>query len=233
MKALGLACALLAGCQVEHQVKLELAGDAGSISQGFLCRTETALPGLAAGDFLFERGHDQASGEVRFSIVVEVTSLGDVLPGCLPEEILGVCRAPSDCPSAARFCAPITAQGPRGKRLAMMNDGEAASFVAQLGAAFKALPPLFRDAPDGPVVVRAVAATESCEQLMSAGRFDADGLMGCAYSCPVVLDDLDGALRLGFATSEPFCAPSVRGCAAYPGGAVGAAGRPVSAASAW
>ena len=43
--------------------------------------------------------------------------------------------------------------------------------------------------------------------------------MGCAYSCPVVLDDLDGSLRLGFATSEPFCAPEVRGCAFYPASA--------------
>lgn len=211
--------ATLVGCQVEHKVKLELAGDAGSISQGFLCRTEAALPGLAAGDFLFERGHDLASGEVRFSIVVEVTSLGDVLPGCLPEEILGVCRSVGDCPSAGRFCAPIVAQGPRGKRLATMNESETAAFVGQLGAALKALPPLFRDAPDGPVVVRAVATTEPCETLDVAERFAVDGLMGCAYSCPVVLDDLDGALRLGFATSDDFCAAEVRGCAAYPASA--------------
>jgi hypothetical protein len=207
----------LAACQVEHRVKLELAGDAGSISHGFLCRTETALPDLIAGDFLFERGHDLSTGDVRFSMIVEVTSLGDVLPGCLPEEILGVCKSAADCPSAARTCAPIAVAGPRGKRLAMMNEAEAAAFVSQLGAALKALPPLFRDAPDGPVVVRAVASTDSCEQLAATGRLDVDGLMGCAYSCPVVLDDLDGSLRLGFATSEDFCAPEVRACAAYPG----------------
>jgi hypothetical protein len=106
--------------------------------------------------------------------------------------------------------------GPRGKRLAMMTEAEAAAFIADLGAALRALPPLFRDAPDGPVVVRAVASTEPCAQLEARGRFDVDGLMGCAYSCPVVLDDLDGSLRLGFATSEPFCAGAVRGCAAYP-----------------
>lgn len=210
---------LVAACQVEHKVKLELAGDAGSISHGFLCRTETALPELLAGDFLFERGHDLATGEVRFSMIVEVTSLGDVLPGCLPEEILGVCKSAADCPSAARTCASITVTGPRGKRLAMMNESEATSFVSQLGAALKALPPLFHDAPDGPVVVRAVATTDSCEQVESAARLDVDGLMGCAYSCPVILDDLDGSLRLGFATSEDFCAAEVRGCAAYPAGA--------------
>lgn len=211
-----LAAGSLVACQVEHRVKLELAGAADSITQGFLCRTETALPSLVPGDFLFERGHDLATGAVRFSLVVEVTSLGDVLPGCLPEEILGVCRQADSCPSAARFCAPIEAAGPRGKRLAMMNEAEAIAFIAQLGAALRALPPLFRDAPDGPVVVRAVAATGSCAELAARGRFEVDSLMGCAYSCPVVLDDLDGALRLGFATSEPFCAPEVRGCAAYP-----------------
>lgn len=211
-----LAAIALAACQVEHKVKLELAGDAGSISHGFLCRTETSLPDLIAGDFLFERGHDPATGEVSFSMIVEVTSLGDVLPGCLPEEILGVCRSAADCPSAARVCAPLTVAGPRGKRLAMMNEAEAAAFVSQLGAALKALPPLLHDAPDGPVVVRAVASTDSCEQLAATGRLDVDSLMGCAYSCPVILDDLDGSLRLGFATSEDFCASEVRGCAAYP-----------------
>jgi hypothetical protein len=208
----------LPGCQDEHRVKLELGGG-GSISQGFLCRTDTALPGLSAGDFLFERGHDLITGDVRFSLVVEVTSLGDVLPGCLPEEILGVCRADGACPRAARFCAPLSVAGPRGKRLAMMTEPEAMAFVAQLGAALEALPPIFRDAPDGPVVVRAVASTDSCDQLAEVDRFEVDGLMGCAYSCPVVLDELDGALRLGFATSEAFCAPEVRGCAAYPGAA--------------
>jgi hypothetical protein len=208
----------LAACQTEHKVKLQLAGEGGTISQGFLCRTETALPELLAGDFLFERGHDQATGEVRFSMIVEVTSLGDVLPGCLPEELLGVCRGAADCPSAARICAPIAVTGPRGKRLAMMNETEASSFFSQLGASLKALPPLFRDAPDGPVVVRAVASTDSCEQLAATGRLDVDSLMGCAYSCPVILDDLDGSLRLGFATREDFCAPEVRGCAAYPAG---------------
>lgn len=221
ISALGSLAALLSptGCQVEHRVKLELASSPDSITQGFLCRTETPLPFLSAGDFLFERGHDLASGLVRFSLVVEVTSLGDVLPGCLPEEILGVCRQADACPSAARFCAPIEAAGPRGKRLAMMNEAEALAFVAQLGGALRELPPLFRDAPDGPVVVRAVASTEPCAQLEARGRFDVDGLMGCAYSCPVVLDELDGSLRLGFATSEPFCAPEVRACALYPASA--------------
>lgn len=209
-----------AGCQTEHKVQLQLAG-ANGISQGFLCRTETALPGLSAGDFLFERGHDRATGEVRFSMVVEVTSLGDVLPGCLPEEILGVCREASDCPSAARFCAPLSATGPRGKRLAEMTEAESAAFVSSLGASLRALPPLFEDAPDGPVVVRAIASAESCEALTASGRFAPDGLLGCAYSCPVVLDTLDGALRLGFATSEPFCLPEVRGCAAYPSSSPG------------
>lgn len=208
------------GCQTEHKVQLQLAGY-GNISQGFLCRTETAQPGLSAGDFLFERGHDRATGEVRFAMVVEITSLGDVLPGCLPEEILAVCREAGACPSAARFCAPLQAMGPRGKRLAEMNEAESAAFVSSLGAALRALPTLFDDAPDGPVVVRAIATAESCEALAETGRFATDGLLGCAYSCPVVLDTLDGALRLGFATSDPFCAPEVRGCASYPGIAPG------------
>ncbi len=215
--ALALACSASA-CQVEHKVKLELAGAAGSISQGFLCRTELAAPGLLAGDFLFERGHDLATGAVRFSMIVDVTSLGDVLPGCLPEEILGVCRGEDACPIAARSCAALSVPGPRGKRLAAMSEPERAAFFAALGAALRELPPLFRDAPDGPVVIRAVASTEACEQLATpaAADFSLDGLMGCAYSCPVILDELDGALRLGFATSEELCAPQVRGCAAYP-----------------
>ncbi|MBK7533862.1 MAG: hypothetical protein IPI49_00535 [Myxococcales bacterium] len=208
----------LSACQTEHTVKLQLGGDAGSISQGFLCRTETALPDLAAGDLLFERGHQLATGEVSFSLVVDVVSLGKVLPGCLPEEILSVCRAGDRCPISARACTPMTVAGPRGKRLVAMSEVERLAFVSSFAAELRALPPLFRDAPDGPVVVRAVVSTQPCEQLTDAPRspFATDGLMGCAYSCPVVLDELDAALRLGFATSEDTCAPEVKACAEYP-----------------
>lgn len=215
MRALVVALSLLAaGCGQDHTVRLEL-GDGGNITQGFLCRTEVALPGLAAGDYLFERGHDVATGAVTFSLVVDVVSLGRVLPGCLPEELLGVCRNGA-CNRAARACEQVSVRGPRGKRLLEMTELERAAFVAELGGALRGLPPLFRDAPDGPVVLRAVLTTQPCAELLESEAFGVERLMGCAYSCPAVLDDLDGSLRLGFATSEELCAPEVRACAAYP-----------------
>ncbi len=207
----------LAACQTEHTVRLQL-GDGTSITQGFLCRTEVALPGLAPGDLLFERGHDLATGAVSFSLVIDVVALGEVLPGCLPEEILGVCRGNQGCGVEARFCAPITVPGPVGKALVTMTESERAGFVSAVSSALRALPPLFRDAPDGPVIARSVISTQSCAQLTTSppGAFSADRLLGCAYSCPVVLDQLDGDLRLGFATSDESCAPEVKACAEYP-----------------
>lgn len=206
---------LAAGCGQEHTVRLELGDGAGNITQGFLCRTEVALPGLAAGDYLFERGHDLASGAVTFSLAVDVVSLGRVLPGCLPEELLGVCRNGA-CGVAARACEQVSVRGPRGKPLAAMTDSERTAFLAEVGGALRGLPPLFRDAPDGPVVLRAVLSTQPCAELLASEAFGIESLMGCAYSCPAVLDNLDGSLRLGFATSDELCAPEVRACAAYP-----------------
>lgn len=205
------------GCHTEHTVRLELGDGASGITQGFLCRTEVALPELAAGDYLFERGHDPATGTVSFSLVVDVVSLGRVLPGCLPEELLGVCRGGA-CGVAARACQPVSVSGPRGKRLVAMTEAERAAFLSELGRALRVLPPLFSDAPDGPVVMRAVLSTQPCAELVERQDFAADRLMGCAYSCPAVLDELDGSLRLGFATSDELCAPEVRACAAYPDG---------------
>jgi hypothetical protein len=205
---------VLASCQTEHVVTLQLGGDVRSISQGFLCRTEVAIAGLQAEDFLLERGHDLATGAVTFSLVVDAVSLGDVLPGCLPEEILGVCSDTSACPISERFCAEVSADGPKGKRLSEMSRPERDQFVRNLAERLQALPPVFRDAPDGPLVVRAVASSERCDNLTET--FKVEKLMACAYSCPVILDDLDGALRLGFATSDDYCAPQVKGCAAYP-----------------
>jgi hypothetical protein len=211
--ALGCLTCLVAlpACQVEHTVQLQLGDDPARISQGMLCRAD--------GDLLFERGHDLVSGAVELSLVIDVVALGDVLPGCLPEELRGVCRDAASCPIAARSCQRLRVAGPTGRRLAELSDGERVAFVAALAAELRALPPLFRDAPDGPVVVRAVATTEPCEQLRdpaATSAFVPTSLMGCAYSCPVLLDELDGALRLGFSTSEPACEPQVRGCAAYP-----------------
>jgi len=40
--------------------------------------------------------------------------------------------------------------------------------------------------------------------------------VGCAYSCPAVLDDIDGPISLSLDTLNQQCEQQVRACAAFP-----------------
>ena len=45
---------------------------------------------------------------------------------------------------------------------------------------------------------------------------DFDRLVGCAYSCPVQLDDVDGAIALSLDTLSRMCERDVRACSVFP-----------------
>jgi hypothetical protein len=56
----------------------------------------------------------------------------------------------------------------------------------------EALGALLTDAPDGPLLIRLVATMEDASALCDGAPlalFDPDLVLGCAYSCPVVLDE--------------------------------------------
>ncbi len=78
---------------------------------------------------------------------------------------------------------------------------------------------LLDDAPDDPIVVRVAATQQTCDELLppdgSLPALEPELAVGCAYSCPVVLDDLRGTLGLALDTLDDRCGPQVRACAKF------------------
>src|SRR5260370_796065 len=74
-----------------------------------------------------------------------------------------------------------------------------------------------------PVIVRAVATQESCTEIeLTNGALwvsvDKTKALGCAYSCPVQLDAVDGPISLGLdVLDKTQCVPTMQACAAFPG----------------
>lgn len=188
--ALIVTAALLGACSTERTVRLDLGLD------GFVCTSEDGRP-----LYLDALQGDMLTGQ----LVVDVITLGGNFPGCLGEDILDRCD-PASCFTAARACRtfsfPIGADPQVG-----------ASFLAALSG----WAPI-ADAPDGPVIVRVVATTEPCAAIDQPldGRFaplDSQAAIGCAYSCPTVLDEVERVtVGVGFVVGEQ-CEQLVRGCA--------------------
>ena len=141
-------------------------------------------------------------------------ALGGSLPGCRGEELFAACGGGA-CeivtrPDGTRYCEDITVS--QADVAAAMKDNFAPmlnSIRTQLQAQ-----PITLDAPDDPVLIRSVATTESCAAVPAA--FDPTQLVGCAYSCPVQLDEVDGPVALSLDTLTRACEREVKFCAAFP-----------------
>ncbi len=202
--ALGLAAA---ACEREHHVQIRLgAGD--RLGLGFRCED-------AAGNLLADRA--LAGGRIEFRVIVDLIGVGDTVPGCRGEEILAACPREEDCPALVvsadrrRACAEISVGPPLTE----------AAVVAEVTRELRALE-ITGDAPDRPVIVRAVATLQRCEDalVVPAGDtypfLDPAQAIGCAYSCPLQLDAVDGAVSLYLDALDERCEPEVRACAAFP-----------------
>jgi len=190
----------LAGCADHRTVTLLLGPDDDTLTAGFACRAET-------GELLIE--HARVAASYRFSLVIDTVALGATFPGCRGEEIVAACDG-GTCDRIGRFCTAITIDA------ADITSPTAilAALHAQLGH-----PTLIADAPHEPIVVRAATTLQTCDELMPAGgaypRLDPDQAVGCAYSCPVILDDISGSLGLALDTLDDRCAGQVRACARF------------------
>jgi hypothetical protein len=197
----GLPCLLaLAACEERHTVTLLLGPNDTTLTAGFTCRDDT-------GTLLVEQTRRGAA--YSFQLVFDTVGLGATFPGCRGEELFAACTGHA-CGRIGRYCVTVSiAQGDFGSPAAIL-----ASLHAQIGH-----PQLIADAPRDPVVVRAVATQQSCTELLPADgtypRLDADQVVGCAYSCPVVLDDLRGSLGMALDTLDDQCASQVRACAKF------------------
>jgi hypothetical protein len=143
-------------------------------------------------------------------MVVDFLRLGG-FPSCRPTPLSEWCNA-NGCPpiTEARRCFPLefpgAVEGCPGERAEPCRLARA---IDNLGGA-----PILDDAPDESVVIRAVAVAESCDEVAAGGStFARERLMGCSYSCPVVLDEVEGEIFLDLESGLQPCSPNVEVCA--------------------
>ena len=201
-----LCLLVLAACQTGHEVKLLLGPDEDTISTGFVCIDDT-------GTEIVRRASIGGSPPVfQFAVVVDIITLGDRGLGCRGEELLTAC-ADGACELRERACRVVSVElGAPGELLADVQ--------AQL-AGFSVV----KNAPDGQVIVR-IAAYDLPNPL-SPMAHDCPGFLldpatnlepnvvGCAYSCPVELDNVD-TVSVSLDTLSRQCEPAVKLCARFP-----------------
>jgi len=190
----------LGACADHRTVTLLFGPNDTTLTAGFSCRDDANVP-------LIERTHRGAM--YTFQIVIDTLELGNTYPGCRGEELIAACSN-GGCSSYSRYCVSVSiAQGDISSPAAIL-----ASLHAQIGH-----PELIASAPSSPIVVRAVATEQPCAELVPAGgsfpRLAPELAVGCAYSCPVVLDDFRGSLGMALDTLDDHCASQVAACTRF------------------
>ncbi len=189
----------IAGC-TQREVQLTL-GDVGEGLDGFACKD-------SQGKYLLER---LPAGQA--CLVTDFVDLQGV-PGCRTGQLIAWC-ATHDCKPipATRVATPITL--PTG--VAGMTRRQVRDLVHQQ---FKTLSktPFSSDAPPQFVMARMMATAQPCSEVSmlpdgNLPKFDTSKLVGCAYSCPTLFDQIQQDVYLGFDTLENECAHGVATCA--------------------
>ncbi|MCK8502308.1 MULTISPECIES: hypothetical protein [Myxococcus] len=197
-----LAWGLFTGCNEVRQVRLTFGAE-GEGLDGFLCREDD-------GAYLLSRALPAGGGDVPSSLVIDFIRLGG-LPGCRSGQLVSWC-AEHDCAviPGHRVCIPAPLPD-----ITDLPRPEARQVIGQaLGSLSGAS--VSSEAPEEFVIVRATATLQSCEELAASGGGAAlreEALVGCAYSCPVALNAIEGDVYLGFDTLTEQCAQGVRVCA--------------------
>ncbi len=197
---------LLAACKEHDTVHLTFgvgpanATAASATPVAFRCRD-------ANGKFLPSRG---VSGRTfHAALLIDFIQL-DGVPSCRPTDIARWCASHSckvitDDPNAARVCF---------EELVQLGPGDdAVKAMGQVLADFDG-ETVSSDAPQQPVIIRAVATAQTCAELAGAAPYDVAQLMGCALSCPVQLGDISGDVLLELPTLSDQCEAGVDACAA-------------------
>jgi hypothetical protein len=198
--------ALIAACVVHHRVQLLLGPRADQPTKGFACGDP-----MAPGSSMFARAVTPTR-RLQFSLAIDMIELPGHVPSCLGEEIKATCEN-GECPYdlANRSCIHVDVQLPPAA-----ND--TAQIVKLVDDWLKQnAPVVFGNAPDGAVIVRAIAIDgPTCDEVLTSTN-----ILGCAYSCPVVLDQIDGVLSLGLAVQDNLqdpatCVAAIDACAMFP-----------------
>jgi len=198
-----LVLLMVLGCERTHDVSIRLGPDDKSVTTGFQCRRadDTFIGDIAlVGDRL------------KFNVVVDFIDLGGGVPGCRGEELVKTCKQPGACTIATttRYCAPLDLP------VALIGQADQKQLIGLVHDQLVAQGAITTDAPNGPVLVRAVATTESCAAITPGHAFTPDQVIGCAYSCPVVLDEIGGPIGLSLDVLDDHCEAQVKVCASFP-----------------
>lgn len=208
MTRTALLALLLGGCAVEHEIALEI--DTSSPLECVDRETESALIWRA-----LEPAHREEDVLLVFDMVRTPS-----FPRCRPSTVLDEC-AVTGCEAVpeARSCVRVPRARLEGLDITSTEELIVSDFIA-------GEPRILDDAPDGTIVVRLAivldgAAEDPCpregEPLTALPAFDPARLLGCAYSCPVVLiEESIVEIDLDPIRSGRICDDShVQACAAF------------------
>ena len=193
----------LLGCERTHDVSIRLGPDDQSVTTGFQCRRDD---GTFIGDIAL------VGDRLKFNVVVDFIDLGGGVPGCRGEELVKTCKQRGACtlPTTARYCAPLDLP------VALIGQADQKQLIGLVHDQLVADGAITTDAPNGPLLIRAVATTESCAAITPGHPFALAQVIGCAYSCPVVLDDIGGPVGLSLDVLDDHCEAQVKVCASFP-----------------
>lgn len=183
---------MLVDCTVDHTVRLVVQERGGQLA-GFSCDQ-------ADGGALLDRARD-AGGSI--SLVVDFITIGDASPpSCALDTLFRFCTDNScgAVPPAHRNCQTVRTTD---------------AGVHGLSFDLQSLMPFTHNAPNGLVIVRLFATTQSCDDFNQSAPIIADPsrVMGCAFSCAVDLDHWPGDLVLDFPSLGSRCSDQVEFCA--------------------
>ncbi|HTR56523.1 MAG TPA: hypothetical protein VMJ10_37875 [Kofleriaceae bacterium] len=204
--------AVAAACNRDHSVAIFFGATEDRASTGLVCPSES--------DSLLGQG--QSPGQLQFGLVIDVVDFKGAFPTCFPDDLIATCSGSGTCQRRNRTCidANVTYAGSANPVLAAQHE-------------LASLPPIDFGATDTPVLVRLTAFVPAAGRSMTPcedfGLGDptvslvgnaAIKLVGCAYSCPVFLDDVN-TLATGLATStqlttQAACQTAIAQCAGFP-----------------
>jgi hypothetical protein len=184
----------LAACSGDTRT-IDLAFGAGTRS-GLRCQDES-------GAFLIARAIDPGR-ILRFSVLVDFIDIGGV-PMCRPGDIIDFCQTRDCAPLPDRACFDVE---PRTIPLGANALEVVAEMLRTLDGQL-----VTGDAPQTPVIIRAVATAQSCAEVPGITALDPGELIGCAWSCPVQLDSIEGDVVLDLPALSDRCSTSVTLCA--------------------
>lgn len=189
-----LALLLLVGCTSQNEVQLILPPNGAA---GLACVDSST------GNPLLSERAQFVDGAAVFSVAVDYLSF-DGVPSCRPTQLLQWCSN-LGCPAVARDCLDVRLEPPIENDLPNLQR-QVLDALAEQGT-------VTANAPDGVVVIRMAVSTQSCEEI-GGGPHRCDQLLGCVYSCPVQLDEVEGMVLLELDSLGDVCDETIVGICA-------------------